>query len=126
MFRPEFLALLVAFVAGSHCFGAPDVAQNRTLPVGSMCACIALHGQVITGDHWPTVAGSCASADQTPIKPAPTNEKSPTSLLVPNGLFRREGWTLEDFVRRSARENVQTKLATHISTETGGASSKRK
>jgi hypothetical protein len=24
--------------------------------------------------------------------------------------FRREGWTLEDFVRRSPRENVQTKM----------------
>ena len=32
-------------------------------------------------------------------------------MLHPNyWKFRREGWTLEDFVRRSPRENVQTKM----------------
>ena len=59
------------FVDGFQMVGLSPLSNDghhSTLPVGSRLAWTALYGQVITGENCPTVAGSCAFADETDKK----------------------------------------------------------
>jgi hypothetical protein len=70
MFAPACVAAVFVFVDGSQSVGlSPWVnwGQYSTLPVGSRCAWTAIHGQFITDENCPTVAGSWAVAEDTPM-----------------------------------------------------------
>src|SRR5260370_1359172 len=65
MFAPAFTSAVFAPVAGSQRVGLSPLANEGhhiTVPDGSRAAWTALYGQVVLADHWPTVAGSCATA----------------------------------------------------------------
>src|SRR6266550_9349199 len=82
MFARAFTSAVFELVAGSQRVGlSPSANEGHhiTLPVGRRAACTALYGQVTLGDHWPTVAGSCATETDASIERNALNKDQRTS-----------------------------------------------
>src|ERR671923_2030882 len=79
MFAPACAAAVFVSVDGFQRVGLsplPNWGEYSTLPVGSRCAWTAIHGQFITDENCPTVAGSWALADETAMNCATARQRS--------------------------------------------------